>query len=154
MKPKGQLFSHVYLGREAPVLDSEHFRRRLGGYVESTLRDDRFKLKRYLKTETGLTVRLSSGQSWVSCAFEEFFITTPVSHLLNVITLIWRFIWENHKTYSKRGDEWIFVCPKADHWRAFVSRAFREENLGYALDEQCGVDYLVDKEFEQNRVSL
>ena len=40
---------------------------------------------------------------------------------------------------------------RAEDWKSFVSRALREENLGYTVDTQCGVHYFVDEEFERGR---
>ena len=135
----GQLFTHVYLDRGPPTQDNELFRRRLGGYVESKLSEYRFGLAAYIKTETGLTV----GQRGPGLAYEEFFVRTPLQYVLNVITLVSRFLRERSGGYRDAGD-----------WNDFVARVFREENLGYSLDKECGVHYLVDEEFEHNRVSL
>ncbi len=41
----------------------------------------------------------------------------------------------------------------AEQWKKFVSRALEEENVGYRLDDECGVHYFVDEEFERNRAS-
>jgi hypothetical protein len=71
--------------------------------------------------------------------FSKFFRESPIEHVLNAITLIWRY-WNG--TYEQ------------DNWRKFVSRALREENMGYQLDVRCGVHYFVDEEFERNRVSM
>jgi hypothetical protein len=38
-------------------------------------------------------------------------------------------------------------------WREFVERVLREENVGYTVDNNCGVHYFVDQEFERNRAS-
>jgi hypothetical protein len=47
----------------------------------------------------------------------------------------------------------VLSYPKADAWHAFVVRTLREENMAYILDENCGVHFRVDEEFERNRVS-
>jgi hypothetical protein len=46
------------------------------------------------------------------------------------------------------------VCPRAHEWKDFVTRVFREENLGYVLDEHCGVHFLIDQEFEHNKATI
>lgn len=38
-------------------------------------------------------------------------------------------------------------------WNEFVSKVFRDENLGYRLDKKGGVHFYIDEEFERNRFS-
>ncbi len=89
--------------------------------------------------------------------FNEFFTKSPIDSVLNAITLIWRFFYQDEYRkwiYTERAKsvgKWAY--PQAEAWQAFVARALREENMAYSLDESCGVHYLVDEEFERNRVS-
>jgi len=153
-KPKGQLFTHTYLDRGQPTQDSELFRRRLGGYIQSKLWEDRYKLVTFIKTETGLSVPGSSVPGGVYYGFEDFLVATPIQYVLNIITLLWRFNWDQHKTMKMVAGDWQYVCPQATEWREFVSRVLREENIGYTLDEYCGVHFLVDQEFSNNKASI
>ncbi len=134
--PKGELFTHVYLERENPVPDSPKFRKRIGSFCDSEFDDFNYKLGRFLEQELGLDIP-SSGV-W---EFEEFFKEIKTKYLLNAITLVWRFAKNIHSRKLQ------------SNWHEFVQRAIKEENLGYYLDEKCGVHYLVDKEFEVNRIS-
>jgi hypothetical protein len=137
--PVGELFSRVYLERGAPLQDDPRFRNRLDAYLSSRHRDDYGKLSAYLKLEAGLVVPFYSGHFQLAKFFTEF----SIGDVLTAITLIWRYL---RATYSAP-----FIPAK--NWHAFVSRALREENMGYQLDERCGVHYFVDEEFERNRAS-
>lgn len=70
--------------------------------------------------------------------FGKFFKDIKHHALLNAITLVF-----------KLTSEW----GVANEWRSFVERVLKEENIGYYLDNECGVHPLVDAEFESNRVS-
>lgn len=153
-KPKGQLFTHMYLDRGQPSQDSEFFRKRLGGYIQSNLWKDHYNLVQFIKTETGFSVPGTTVTSGVYYDFEKFLIATPIQYVLNAITLLWRFHWEQHKIMQSVNREWKYVCPRAQEWKEFVTRVFREENLGYSIDEQCGVHYLIDQEFEHNKATI
>ena len=76
-----------------------------------------------------------------SYSVSEFFENTELRDLLDSITVIYEAI-------SSAG-----FGESADRWKDFVARALSEDNLGYQLDEKCGVHYLVDEEFERNRYS-
>jgi len=134
--PVGELFSRVYLERGAPLQDSPRFRNRLDAYLGGHAADHR-DLSAFLRREAGLIVRFPGYYD-----FTALFTNEPIEHVLDVITLIWKYF---VLTYQNRR--------VADAWHAFVSRALREENMGYQLDERCGVHYFVDEEFERNRVS-
>jgi len=77
-----------------------------------------------------------------SYSVSEFFKNTELRDLLDSITVIYEAI-------SSTGYGQI----TADDWKNFVARALSEENLGYQLDEKCGVHFFVDEEFERNRYS-
>jgi hypothetical protein len=139
--PIGQLFSHVYCDRGSPSKDSELFRRRIGTFCNSNFSDESNKLGTKLVHEIGLEVPSIMGVY----KFDEFFFQIDLKHMLNAITLVWRIAVELNKPY---------VPASANKWYAFVKRALHEENMGYYLDDSCGVHYLVDEEFERNRISL
>lgn len=138
--PVGRLFSHVYLAGGALLRDKETFRKRLGFYCHKYFRDENDSLGDFLREETGLEIT----QSMDFYYFEDYFNEIEIRYVLNVITLIWRF----HKLNDEyhRGD--------ADHWHKFVARVLKEENMGYRLDEQCGVHFFVDEAFERGRQSI
>jgi hypothetical protein len=148
VRPVGELFTHVYLDRSVPLADSELFRRRLGGHCDHILYKLRSELARFVKAETGLTVPTVP---IVGYRFEPLFVHAKIEHVLNLITIVWRFIQENvtHWDPQLRRN----VSALAQDWLEFVRRAMREENLHYTVDEKCGVHYAVDQEFEHNRAA-
>lgn len=155
--PVGELFARVYLERGAPTQDSAVFRNRLDAYMQGQHHTDYAELSKCLKQEAGLVVVSSYHQSFgVFHDFSGFFTKSPIEQVLSAITLIWRFLRTKYSQWdgaSKLLDVRGYTYPMADNWHAFVGRVFREENLGYVLDEKCGVHYFVDEEFERNRVS-
>lgn len=139
--PIGQLFSHVYCDRGSPSKDSELFRRRIGSFCNSNFSDENYELGKKLVHELGLKVPSTMGVY----KFDDLFLQIDLKHMLNAITLVWRIAVELRKPY---------MSVNANKWHAFVKRALHEENMGYYIDAQCGVHYLVDEEFERNRISL
>lgn len=135
--PAGELFSRVYLERGAPLQDSVRFRNRLGAYIGGH-GADHGALSAFFQREAGLIVRYVGYYN-----FTEFFTKEAIEDVLDAITLIWKYF---DLTYT--GNRRV-----AGGWYDFVSRALREENMGYRLDDRCGVHYFVDEEFERNRVS-
>ena len=138
-RPVGQLFSHIYEDRGLPGLDGDLFRGRLAGFLDDFQVSNREKLARYLKRETGLSVPKKRYKN--DYDFEKFLAEISIHHVCNSITLIWRFFGEHFRTDLDQ------------QWSEFVSRVLREENIGYELDAECGVHYLVDQEFERNRAT-
>jgi hypothetical protein len=134
-KPVGQLFSHTYLERGTPKADSSAFRQRVAVFLIQRFDNTRFDLSTYLALETGYIDRHAYG-TW-----SKTLQALDVVQFLNVITLVWRFCQARHYT------------PLSFAWKEFVTRALLEENIGYRLDSLCGVHYLVDAEFEHNRVT-
>lgn len=139
--PVGQLFTHVYLQGNRLLQDSENFRRRLGVFLSQNHSRQRSDLVSFLRQETGLQVPWL-GQTW---NLEGFFVGVELKYMLNLITLTWRFFAAAERSTSQHSS--------AGRWHQFVSRSLREESLGYRLDEECGVHYFVDEEFERNRVA-
>lgn len=140
MTEAGELFSRVYLERGVPLQDSIRFRNRLDAYVGGHVADHR-DLSAFLQREAGLIVQYRGYYD-----FTALFAKDPIEHVLDTITLIWRYF---------RAQELVrgYSAKSSGNWHTFVSRVLREENMGYRLDEQCGVHYFVDEEFERNRVS-
>lgn len=135
--PIGQLFSHVYLSGGPLLRDKETFRRRLGVYCQNHLAKDNCSLGNYLRRETGLLIPTG----YPAYDFEKFLVSTEIRHVLDVITLVWRFYTEEHPLVAK-------------YWLSFVARVIKEESMGYQLDEKCGVHFFVDEAFERNRQSI
>ena len=138
--PVGRRFSHVYLGRGEPTQDSVRFRRRLIAFIYQykALNLARGRIAEVIHRELGVDIpsRLNHGSD-----FRDFFDHAEIRDVLDSITVIWT------ELYS------MGLSTAADEWRDFVQRAINEENLGYRLDEKSGVHYLVDEEFERNRLA-
>ena len=148
--PVGELFVRLYLERGAPAQDSPFFRNRLDAYLQANHSKDYAELSTYLKQEAGLVIASSYlDKLGVFYNFSEFFTKTRTEFVLSAVTLIWRFLHNQYRQWTKTA--WTY--PQADAWHAFVARALREENMAYSLDGQCEVHYFVDEEFERNRVS-
>lgn len=157
-KAKGELFARLYMERGAPAQDNPFFRNRLDAYLQTNHYSDYAKISAYLKQEAGLIVSTSYLEKFhnVYYNFAEFFSKTRIDLVLSAFTLIWRFLRKEYSQLSKTGridSAYEMRYPEADAWREFVSRALREENLAYVLDEMCGVHYHIDEEFERNRIS-
>jgi hypothetical protein len=104
----------------------------------------------YLQQEGGLTVPYIGNGVY---NFTEFFKKIPIKFVLNSITLIYRFLDAKYRgKIIQTGGVPEYIKPP-EHWHAFISRAFLEENMAYTLDKKCGVHFFVDEEFERNRVS-
>lgn len=139
--PEGQLFTHVYCDRGIPINDSETFRRRIGRFCQDLTWDYNYEFGKYLIKETGL--KFPYGNFY---KIEDFFVSVELKYMLNAITLVWRFLDHDH-------EDSLYTQDLAEDWKLFVKRTLNEENLGYRLDDKCGVHYLIDEEFERNRIS-
>ncbi len=128
--PVGRRFSHVYLERGAPQSDSRRMRRRLSAYLYQHSRSiDLDLLEQWIELETGAEVGTISG----------FYAEANTSDVLDSITLCRQFL----------GGQRTSI--EAAQWLGFVQRVFDEVNLGYRIDEEGGVHYSVDEEYERNR---
>lgn len=137
--PLGQRFSQVYLERGAPAVDSERFRRRLAEWyrslpIRATINTPFAIL---LGTEAGIEVPYAAGTR----APVQVFLASPMRDVLDAVTLLFQ-------TLEANGYPEVAVG-----WFEFVRRAMREENVGYRLDDVCGVHYFVDEEFERGRAA-
>jgi hypothetical protein len=136
--PEGKRFSHVYLERSALLKDSERFRKRLGAFINENFRwEQEQSIARHLMSELGVNIPVRGMTLYDIPAFLN---ESQLPDVLDSITLIWIFLNRISPT----------IAPS---WKNFVECVFKEENLGYKLDPECGVHYFVDEEFEKNRLS-
>lgn len=135
---EGKRFSQVYLELGVPVNDSSRMRNRISSFYWDLLHSDSHGLIKRIHQETGAKVPFVVGSHSLSKFLEE----CEIRDLLDSITLIFQ--------YYQIGTVNRY---KASKWHQFVSRVFREENLGYRLDNQGGVHFFFDEEFERNRIS-
>jgi hypothetical protein len=139
VEEQGTRFSLVYLSRGAPACDSQRFRNRLAAYYWQHLHETGAGgILQTLQKEAGIEIPyiLNFGHS-----ISDLFKKGELRDVLDSITLMYQFL---------MGTRW-----KADAaaWKSFVRRTLREENVGYSVDDQGGVHYFADEEFERNRES-
>jgi hypothetical protein len=146
----GELFTRLYLQASAPLQDSQALRNRLHAYFESRLINDSGELAHYLKLEGGFEISRNGSYYF----FQDFFEEVPIEKLLSAITLIWRFYFtvRAQRHHPSVGEPYT-TTKHADAWLEFVRRALHEENMAYTVDDRCGVHFVVDQEFERNRIS-
>lgn len=133
---KGDRFSQIYLERGQATRDSQRFRNRIAAYFSDRLSQDyNSTVIHEYERETGAkckwrgTIRL----------FSEELRDAELRDVLDGITIVHRILSRNRYTHLDTA------------WRDFVSRAMREENIGYRVDVNCVVHYHVDEDFERIR---
>lgn len=136
----GKRFSLLYLDRSKTLRDSERFRNRLATFYWKSIHEGYdWDIIQAIQLEIGAEV--PSGVT--SYSVSNFFKQSELRDLLDSITVVYKTIKIKHGGYS----------GLAEDWKNFVGRAISEENLGYRLDDECGIHFFVDEEFERNRFS-
>ncbi len=136
--PLGMRFSHVYLDRGASTMDSLKMRRRISELVQSKVGTSR--VADALRAELGIPVQ--------SHKINEFFISAEINDFLDGITITyWRTI------NAIREGAVYYENNFPENFIGVVKRIFSEENVGYTVDNKCGVHFVVDEEFKRVRVS-
>jgi len=135
---EGEKFSLNYLERGEPTRDSKRFRSRVAGYYSDNLSNYKSDISNLITRETGAEVPFIYNYG---PDIGGFIKEAELRDVFDSITLIYRII------RDKR------MARAMDDWKNFVSRCMQEENVGYKLDENCGVHYYIDEEFERNRFS-
>lgn len=144
MATGGELFSRIYSERGAPVQDSARFRLRLYGYLRALEPLQWSAISDHLLREGGVHVIPNTP------AFMQFFESAHLSDVLDSITIERRRLFAQiPRDYHMRD----YYLRRVMAWEEFVDRAFREENMGYRLEDDGAVRYFVDEEFERNRAS-
>ncbi len=92
---------------------------------------------RYLEAELGVEVVQSGYNLFVN--WRDFLTRCELPVFLDAITLIHRLAQRQQHNLNLRG------------YRERVERIFRETNVAYRLDEECGVHPFVDSAFEVSR---
>lgn len=149
----GELFSRQYLERGAPLPDSPEFRLRLEAFLFASHHAEYYQLARYLLLEAGYVVQPWSNGLNSGWDFRGFFVSSRTDVVLSSITLVWRYLKQVHRQSAYVGGRVVDAFPRAVAWREFVGRVLREENVGYRVDEECGIHFFVDAEFESNRAT-
>ena len=135
---EGARFSQIYLDKGIPVNDSVRMRNRVSAIYWEILRSDSKELVSLIHKETGAKVPFLVN----SFSLSQFFEQCEIMDFLDSITIIYQFFLSTLKG------------GKAKQWHNFISRVFKEENVGYRLDGEGGVHFHIDEEFERNRASV
>jgi hypothetical protein len=134
----GKRFSLLYLDRSKTLRDSQRFRNRLAAFYWKVLHQNHeWDIVQAIQLEIGAEVPLGME----SYSVHDFIKQSELRDLLDSITVVYKIV---------KGGPYISLGEK---WKSFVGRAISEENLGYRLDDECGVHFFVDEEFERNRFS-
>jgi hypothetical protein len=144
--PEGEFYSTLYVKPGAPLDDSDRFRRRIAAYFLRNL----YYYDSEFSNAIGAKIEIETGADYFSSPpgsrdFEKFFLDAPIVDIFTAISIIWRIL-ESYDDESADDES-------ALHWRQFIERTFKEENLSYRVDSKCGIHPAVDQEFERNRVS-
>jgi len=135
---EGKRFSQVYLDKGVPVNDSVRMRNRLSAAFWEMLHDYQYEIVKLIHKETGAKVP----SNIAGYLFSDFIEKCDIRDLLDSITLIIQYLQNAGRTRL------------ADQWHQFVTRVFKEENVGYRLDKKGGVHFFIDEEFERNKLLL
>ena len=140
---EGHRFSRVYLASPNLLPDSKRMRRRLGHAIGDTyLRD----FGSELAAELGIFVDCNS--SAYSTYWPPFVEKMELRDVLDAITIRYRTIRVSY--YDETGAATRETKTK---FLTEVKRIFIEEGVRYRLDNQGGVHFTVDAEFERARIS-
>lgn len=143
MKEKKR-FSLLYIERGKPGPDSDRFRRRLSAFYFEKLDTFTGDIIRDIHRELGAAIPYGPG----GFSIGEFFLKAALRDILDSVTVIYTVLKPKpHERYSGSG---LLLAE----WLAFVRRVFKEANLHYRVDDEGVVHYLVDEEFEHNRISV
>ena len=135
---EGKRFSQVYLDKGNPVNDSKRMRNRLSAFYSVNVHDYTLNIVQIIHRDTG--AKVPSG--YESYIFTDFIEKCDIRDLLDSITLIFQYLLGSGR------------IRMAEQWHQFVTRVFKEENVGYRLDEKGGVHFFIDQEFEHNKSAL
>ncbi len=140
--PAGQRFSHLYLQNEDILRDCPRMRRRVASAISDCFGDnnDSVSAGSFLEAELGIGITSVNGYH-VFVDWKNFLGNCELRDFLDVVTLIYRLAIQTGRQYRFRG------------YQESISRIFRECNVGYRLDDQCGVHPFVDAAFENSRAN-
>jgi hypothetical protein len=136
-------FSLLYIDRGKPGPDSDRFRKRLSAFYYEKLNDFQDNIIREIHKELGATIPYGPGGFSIGGFFEK----APLRDILDSVTIIYTVL--KPRVYPRYSSSSL-----QNEWFSFVQRVFKEENLHYRIDNEGVVHFLVDEEFERNRISL
>lgn len=140
----GVRFSQNYLLRSDLMPDSQRMRRRIGTLVGS---QNIGRFGDILASELG--IRLDPRLNNYASLWPEASVKLELRDFLDLITIRFQNLTNEH--YDPDG---LAKRKMKIHFLAEARRIFREEQVGYRIDDQGGVHFLVDAAFEISRVSV
>lgn len=133
-KPKGRLFSRLYIARQEDKKDSARWRRRLYEAFLNAASDSE-------KTELAKIIRARLGIDYPRAHYgydhEEYWTEASLHDVLDGITLATSL--------------WSHSPQKKQYWLQVIESIFRDEGMGYTVDEAGGVHPHVDVEFQRSK---
>jgi hypothetical protein len=143
--PRGQRFSQVYLRNGDLLPDSRRMRRRIG-----TLIDAHFSREYREIFARELGVAISSNAEYTGW-WPEFMEKAELRDVLDSITLLYQYVTPTYYLNDQSLREWTREQRKAIVGEA--RRIFLEEHVRYRVDDQGGIHFSVDAEFERSRIA-
>ncbi len=138
---KGQFFTDLYIDKGKPVSDNKRFRISLYAHFQKIVPDSKFgDLADFIALYKGIKIGVIGGYTGSHYKWDEFFLIGHINDILNIITLVWKILSSYNTNLSNQ-------------WINSVNYCFREHNLIYQADEQGGVHYYQDEEFESLYIS-
>jgi hypothetical protein len=141
--PNGQRFSHNYLSSPQLLPDSPRMRRRMGHLFGEFFLGD-FGTK--LAGELGIRVDASSTQ--YANYWPPFLEKVELRDVLDAITLRYKYL--RLHPYDQTGT--ALATAKAK-FLSEARRIFSEECVRYRIDDQCGIHFAVDIQYERTRIA-
>lgn len=134
-KNTGKLFIYNYMRMDSPISDSERARRRIDGtFFRIIGSDGHERLSSFLYIELGIIFDITYHKRRERLF--EFWTKSKIEVILSSITIVYK-IFPNSSQF----------------WLQEISRIFEEEQMSYKLDNECGVHYLIDENFEAEKHS-
>lgn len=130
--PIGERFSHIYLRPGKLRTDSRHARLRLGSIAREELGIGQGEMMLLVRRELGLRGGYDEDKLLETC---------DLQHFLDFVTVVAKYLSDLRQS------------QRCQFWLKEVGRILQEEALGYRVDHAGGIHYVVDAEFERNRVA-
>ncbi len=148
-------FSTLYLEQGKPVEGSSRARKRLEKYYfhimnripRNISEQYMFDIEEKIEQECGIDLPRGSDRGAYEVDYGVLFCDCELNVLLDIITIVYIGI-SGEYFYDKNRQ---ISCKEA--WLQRCRIVFAEENLGYTIDDQDVVHYVVDEEFARNRDS-
>jgi hypothetical protein len=134
----GKLFSEVYGERGLASQDDDRFRSMIwAAFGNIFRREDHGNIARFVTLKSGMEIACTVGYN-AYYHWEEFIKRVSINDLLDVITLILRWV-ESNPYQDKRGEDWILA----------VRSALANRQMAYEMNKQGAIRHRVDAVFQR-----